>query len=168
VSDPFTIRPANAADEPFLWAMLYQAANMADDGAVSPDAAKDHPYLAKYVRGWGRPGDLGLVAEGAGRAALGAAWVRVLSGSEKNYPAIADGTPELAIAVQPDQIGRGIGGALLGALLELARPHYPGIVLSVRAGNPARRLYERHGFMVIEEIVNRVGTRSYVMLVRFD
>jgi ribosomal protein S18 acetylase RimI-like enzyme len=159
------LRAAAAADEPFLCAMLFYAANMAADGARSPDEAREHPYLAKFVRGWGRPGDLGVLAEAAGLP-VGAAWVRHLVGAEKGYPAVDDAYPELAIAVLPGRAGQGIGGALLGRLIALARPRFPGIVLSVRADNPARRLYERHGFTVSGEIVNRVGTRSYVMEMR--
>jgi ribosomal protein S18 acetylase RimI-like enzyme len=115
------------------------------------------------VGGWGRAGDLGVVAADDGRP-IGAAWVRLLAGAEKNYPAIDNDVPELAIAVLPEQIGQGIGGKLLARLLEDAKPIYPAIVLSVREANPARRLYERLGFVVVETITNRVGGRSYVML----
>jgi ribosomal protein S18 acetylase RimI-like enzyme len=125
-----------------------------------------HPYLAEFAAGWGRPGDLGAIAVGSTDGhALGAAWARRLSGPEKRYAAVDDGTPELAIAVQPAAIGQGIGGALLGALLEMARGQYPAIALSVRESNPARRLYERHGFVVVDTITNRVGGRSFVMQV---
>jgi ribosomal protein S18 acetylase RimI-like enzyme len=136
--------------------MLFHAAHMAADGANSADEARAHPYLAKFVRGWGRPGDLGAIAEAGARP-----------GVEKSYPAVDDAYPELAIAVLPERAGQGVGGALLERLIALARPRYPGIVLSVRADNPARRLYERHDFAVSGEIVNRVGTRSYVMELRF-
>ena len=159
----YAIHPATPADEPFLWEMLFYAANMAEDGATSGEDAKTHPYLAKYVGGWGRAGDLGVVAADDGRP-IGAAWVRLLAGAEKNYPAIDNDVPELAIAVLPEQIGQGIGGKLLARLLEDAKPIYPAIVLSVREANPARRLYERLGFVVVETITNRVGGRSYVML----
>ena len=54
-------------------------------------------------------------------------------------------------------------GALLGALLDLARGQFPAVALSVRASNPARRLYERHGFVVVDTITNRVGGQSFVM-----
>jgi ribosomal protein S18 acetylase RimI-like enzyme len=158
-----TIRPATLADEPFLWQMLFYAANMAEDGATSGEDAKAHPYLAKYVRGWGRAGDLGVIAAADGGRPLGAAWVRLLAGAEKNYPAIADGVPELAVAVLPQYIGKGIGGRLLARLIEDARPVHPAVALSVRESNPARRLYERLGFVVVEAITNRVGGRSYVM-----
>jgi ribosomal protein S18 acetylase RimI-like enzyme len=162
----YTIRPATPADEPILWDMLFYAANMAEDGATSSEAAKTHPYLAEFVAGWGRPGDLGVIAiDTAGDQALGAAWLRRLSGLEKRYAAVADSLPELAIAVAPAAIGQGIGGALLGALLAQARGQYPAIALSVRASNPARRLYERNGFVVVDTITNRVGGQSFVMLV---
>jgi len=160
----YTIRRAAPADEPILWEMLYHAANMAEDGATSSEAAKTHPYLAEFVAGWGRPGDLGVLAVSATHAqVLGAAWLRRLSGAEKCYAAVADGAPELAIAVRPDAIGQSIGGALLAALLDLARGQYSAVALSVREGNPARRLYERHGFVVVDTITNRVGGRSFVM-----
>jgi ribosomal protein S18 acetylase RimI-like enzyme len=90
--------------------------------------------------------------------------VRLLSGAEKNYPAVADDVPELAIAVLPQYIGQGIGALLLARLLDDARALYPAVVLSVRATNPARRLYERLGFVVVDTIVNRVGGESAVML----
>jgi ribosomal protein S18 acetylase RimI-like enzyme len=160
---PYTIRPAVPEDEPFLWEMLFYAANMAEDGAESGDDAKRHPYLAKYVRGWSREGDLGAVAVEAS-APIGAAWVRLLAGAEKNYAAVADGIPELAIAVRPERTGQGIGANMLARLFEHAAPRYPAVVLSVRDSNPARRLYERMGFVVVDTVVNRVGGQSFVML----
>jgi len=163
---PYMIRPAMPTDESILWDMLFYAANMTEDGATSADAARSHPYLAEYVEGWGRMGDLGVVAiSSADGHALGAAWLRQLSGREKRYAAVADNVPELAIAVAPTAIGQGIGGALLGALLDLARGQHAAVALSVRASNPARRLYERHGFVVVDTITNRVGGQSFVMQV---
>jgi GNAT superfamily N-acetyltransferase len=160
----YTIRPATPADELFLWEMLFYAANMADDGAASGADAKAHPYLAKYVRGWGRAGDLGAIAAADDQQPIGAAWVRLLAGPEKNYPNVGDGVPELAIAVSPQMIGQGIGARLLARLFDAARPVYPALVLSVREANPARRLYGRMGFVVVDTTVNRVGGRSFVML----
>lgn len=160
----YAIRPATPTDESFLWEMLFCAANMADDGAISGEEAKTHPYLAKYVRGWGRAGDVGAVAVDSVGQPIGAAWVRLLAGAEKNYAAIDDDIPELAIAALPEQVGQGIGGRLLAQLLEDASAIHPAVVLSVREANPARRLYERSGFVVVETTTNRVGGRSFVML----
>ncbi|MEO7912187.1 MAG: GNAT family N-acetyltransferase [Roseiflexaceae bacterium] len=160
----YTIRTATSADEPILWDMLFYAANMAADGATSSAAARSHPFLAEFVAGWGRPGDLGVLAiDSADDAALGAAWLRQLSEPGKRYAAVAEGTPELAIAVVPAAIGQGIGGALLDALLAQARGRHPAVALTVRENNPAIRLYKRHGFVVVDTITNRVGSRSFVM-----
>ncbi len=67
----------------------------------------------------------------------------------------------------PFYSGQGIGTHLLVAFLDAAQWVYPAVALNVRANNPAHRLYERLGFVVIDEIINRVGTRSYTMLIRF-
>ena len=62
-------------------------------------------------------------------------------------------TPELAIAVVPNARGRGVGSALLKALLERARADgYPTLSLSVdRANAGAIELYERYGFQRVSE-----------------
>jgi ribosomal protein S18 acetylase RimI-like enzyme len=165
---PYTIRPATAADEPFLWEMLYHAAHMAEDGATSARAARADPFLAQYVQGWGRGGDLGVIALDPSGQPIGAAWARRLPGASQGDSAPHGHSAELAIAVLPAYASQGIGTRLLMALLEAARGVYPAIVLSVRADNPARRLYERMGFVVVDEIVNRVGGRSLVMRIDLD
>ena len=57
------------------------------------------------------------------------------------------------IGVWPESRRRGVGGAMLGAALELAaRCGAAEAVLEVRAGNlPALQLYERFGFAVVGE-----------------
>jgi GNAT superfamily N-acetyltransferase len=65
-------------------------------------------------------------------------------------PDVTAATPELAIGVVPASRGRGIGGALLGALLQVARAvGLRAVSLNVEAGNPAQRLYERYGFVQV-------------------
>jgi ribosomal protein S18 acetylase RimI-like enzyme len=157
-------RLVSPADEPFLWQMLYYAAHVDEDPGGSIETAKGDPFLTKYVAQWGQPGDLGFVVEEADtQRRLGAAWLRVFVGADKNCSEIDDGTPELAIAVIPACTGRGIGAQLLRHLLDAAASVYPAIYLSVRATNPAKRLYERFGFVVIGELTNRVGGRSFHM-----
>ncbi len=46
-----TIAVARPQDADVLWTMLYYAAQMAQDGATSPVAAQDHPYLRRLVLG---------------------------------------------------------------------------------------------------------------------
>ncbi len=161
------IRMATRDDEPFLWEMLYFAAHMDEDGEVSSEAAKQNPDLVKYVNGWGRETDIGCIAlEPHSNQPIGAAWIRLLITNEKTTSYVDDITPELAIAVLPEYLGGGVGTLLLQHLLEAARQRYPRVVLSVRATNPAKRFYERMGFVVTGEIANRVGTPSLNMVVQ--
>jgi len=58
----------------------------------------------------------------------------------------ASGINVLDIALLPQWRGRGIGGALLKAILDEARAAARTVILHVEQYNPARRLYERLGF----------------------
>jgi ribosomal protein S18 acetylase RimI-like enzyme len=120
--------------------MLYYAAHLQEDGERTVDAAKQRPELQKYVQGWGRQTDVGVLAlHPSNQRPLGAAWVRVLLEEKNLSPLIADGTPELAIAVLPDYIGQGIGTQLLRHVLQAVREIHPAVMLSVRRTNPRFR-----------------------------
>jgi GNAT superfamily N-acetyltransferase len=107
--------------------------------------------VSRYVRGWGRPGDTAVIALEGGFP-VGAAWFRIFPPAEPGYGFVDEATPELAIAVVPSKRGLGIGDELLKELLEKARAAgYRSISLSVEPGNPARKLYERHGFQVVAQ-----------------
>ncbi len=161
-----SIQQAKSTDEDTLWVMLYYAAHMQWDGATSLFAARDVPYLARYVAGWGGPTDLGVIGF-CDQQPIGAVWSRLLLEDERTPSYIDDETPELAAAVLPEFVGQGIGTKLLTAYLDLARALFPAVVLSVRADNPAHRLYQRVGFQTLDTIVNRVGGKSYTMLYKF-
>jgi ribosomal protein S18 acetylase RimI-like enzyme len=168
-ADLLHLRLATAADEPFLLTMLFYAAHAHDEPGATPEHVRANPSLARYVVGYGAPGDLGIVAEdGPGGTPLGAAWVRILAGENRAYGWVDDAIPELAIAVAPEATGRGIGGRMLEELLTRARARYPGVSLSVRRDNAARRLYLRTGFTAVAEVTNRVGGVSDTMVLRFD
>lgn len=155
------LRPARPDDEPFLYRMLALAASM-DESDESVGAARIDPMLAPYVAGFGRNGDLGLVAEREG-APIGAAWLRLEQGEPSTSKLWSPEVPELAIATVSSARGQGVGEALLRALIEHARGCYPAIVLSVRETNRAAQLYLRCGFVVERRLVNRVGTTSLAM-----
>ncbi len=57
----------------------------------------------------------------------------------------------LGIFVRADRRGRGVGDALLRAALDRCRGLFEIVELRVVATNPARHLYERHGFRVFGE-----------------
>jgi len=148
--------------------MLFYAAHAHDEPGRRPEDLLADPKLAAYVTGFGqRPGaDLGVIAEIDG-GPIGAAWVRVLAGDARAYGWVDDAIPELAIAVLPGVVASGVGTRMLTELIDRARGLFPGVSLSVRSDNPARRLYERLGFTSVAEVVNRVGGRSETMVLRF-
>lgn len=160
------LRTATVEDEPFLWRMLFEASHAADDGMTDPAGVRDVPGLALYVEGWGRPTDLGVVATDEDGTPLGAAWVRLLVGDQAGYGYVDERTPELAIAVEPTATGQGLGTLMLARLLEDATGRFAAVCLSVRADNPALRLYERLGFRLVEGSagINRVGGTSVTMV----
>lgn len=159
-----TLRATEPADEDFLWEMLFYASHSYEEPGVTFDDIRGNPDLTRYITGWKTAGHRGVVADD--QRPLGAAWLREMIESDRGLPYFIDeGTPELAIAVVPGWEGRGIGSALLERLLDQARSRYRRVVLSARLGNPAVRLYERHGFETIGSMTNRVGTGSVIMTV---
>ncbi|XXX77775.1 GNAT family N-acetyltransferase [Sorangium sp. So ce134] len=157
------IRLLTSADEPLLWEMLYQAIHVPEGSPPPPRDIVHRPELSRYVQGWGREDDLGVVALQEGEAA-GAAWLRRLTGEMRGYGHVDDETPELSIALLPKYRGRGLGTRLLTSLVEAARNRYPAISLSVSPDNPALRLYRRLGFVE----VGRSGTSLTMVLALSD
>jgi ribosomal protein S18 acetylase RimI-like enzyme len=144
-------RPAVRADEPFLWEMLYQSLYVEEGADPFPRNIVNQPHLARYVEGWGRAGDMGFVAvDSDSRQPFGAVWSRLPVGENKGFAYVDDATPELSIAFLPEYRGKGIGTRLLNRYLEAARKTYEAVSLSVSPNNPARRLYARLGFEVVE------------------
>jgi [ribosomal protein S18]-alanine N-acetyltransferase len=144
----WTIRPATTGDIPFLEQMLYEAAAW-DAGRERRlfREVLDHPRSTRYIKGWGHPGDSGLVAESAGGKPIGAAWYGLFPSSEPAYGYVSSAVPEITLAVVPEYRGQGVGSALLAALVRLARDSaIDSVSLSVEQSNPAARLYERQGF----------------------
>lgn len=127
--------------------MLYEAAGHGD---------LSDPGISLYLEGWGRRGDAAVVAldPGDGCRRIGAAWYRLMTPENPGYGFLDASTPELAIGVVPEARGRGVGGALLPAIMDVARAQgFGALSLSVRRENTvAARLYERNGFVKVAEI----------------
>ena len=146
------LRPATAADLPFMEGMLAFAAYWR--AAQPPPLAEvlADPHNAIYTRDWGRPGDSGFVAEVDGSAA-GAAWYRLFRAVEAGYGFINEGTPEITVAVEPSFRRRGLAAALLEALAQAAlEAGFGALSLSVERENPAVRIYLRAGYEVVAEM----------------
>ena len=108
--------------------------------------------VALYVKGWGRPGDTAVIAVEEAFP-VGAAWYRLFRRDQPGYGFVDEETPELAIAVVPSRRGRGIGDALLNALVERARAEgHRALSLSVGRDDEALlSFYEKHGFARVRE-----------------
>lgn len=141
--------------------MLYHAIYVPPGDSSPPLDIVQRTELARYVHGWGRPTDLGVLAiEDVTGDPIGAAWLRLLVGDRHGYGYVDDSTPELSIAVLSAYRGAGIGTAMLRRLLDTARDHYDAISLSVSRGNPAIHLYERFGFEIVQ-----TSDSSFIMTV---
>ncbi len=162
-------RLSSRADPAFLAEMLYEAVNWRDDGAEERpplDELLAHPVLRRYVDGWGRKGDLAVVALDRLDEPIGAAWCRLFDADAPGYGFVAPDVPELSIGVYPECRGQRVGSLLLSSLVMRARADgFRAISLSVAAGNPARRLYARHGFEVANDLGNDAPARESITMV---
>ena len=138
-------RAATPADEPFLLEMLWLAYNWRDQ-SVAADHWPDPDGPRRYVEGFGRPGDAGVIAVAAEEPA-GAAWYRLLPASDAGYGYVADDVPELTIGVAAPFRGQGVAAELLERLKATAAAEgLRALSLSVEPDNHALRIYERAGF----------------------
>jgi len=145
-----TYRAAVPGDLDLLTRMLWVAFNWRDE-AVSEQHWPDPAAAAKYVDGFGRHGDAGVVAEVAGQG-VGAAWYRLLPADDPGYGFVAADIPEITLAVASQARGRGIGTALMQRLLDRAvADRFAALSLSVEPDNAAMRLYLALGFERVGE-----------------
>ena len=98
------------------------------------------PNFRELLKDWGRyPGDRGLIGE-QGAMAVGAAWFRLWTAEEHFYGFLSSTVPEVSMAVKEGCRSMGVGRALLGRLVEVARADgYPALSLSVSPNNYALR-----------------------------
>ena len=158
----YNLRPLKQEEYSLLEDFLYDAIFVPVGEEALPRSVLLEPSIQNYYQDFGRAHDYCRVAEQEGKL-LGAVWARVLSGPVKGYGYVDEHTPELAISVQKEFRGRGIGTALLRAMLDLLqRAGYGQTSLSVQKENPAADLYKRLGFTTLEE-----KDEDYLMLYAF-
>jgi ribosomal protein S18 acetylase RimI-like enzyme len=130
-----TLRPATRDDYDFLWALLvdtlrsYVEATWGWDEAYQRARFRDHFDPARH--------DIVLV-DGV---AVGVLRVE----RRESFIFLSN------IGITPAYQGRGIGTRLIQDLLEEARARGMSVELQVLKVNPARALYERLGFVVVDE-----------------
>ncbi|MER6825636.1 GNAT family N-acetyltransferase [Streptosporangium sp. NPDC000563] len=149
---PCAFRAAEADDLDFLEKMLVEAVNWLPERNLSRERILSDPGLAHYVVGWPRPDDLGVIAVGADKQPLGAAWLRRFTAEDPGYGYVADDVPELTVGVLAGWRGRGIGRALLRELIQVAgKRGISRISLSVERANRAAMLYTDEGFTIVKQ-----------------
>jgi len=145
------IRDLRPDETPFLQEMLYAALAWRPDVELPPlEWVMEHPQVAPFHTAWGRHGDTALVAEDG--VPIGLAWYRFFTDAEHGEGFVDEQTPEVAVAVADGHRGDGVGTALLEAIHARAREAgITRISLAVDHDNPARRLYERLGYVALAE-----------------
>lgn len=144
----YHIRELRKSEFPLLEHFLYEAIFIPDGCEPAPPSVVTLPELRLYIDNFGEEvHDLCSVAECNGDV-VGALWSRIMN----DYGHIDQETPSLAMSVDPEYRGLGIGSALLRAHLSaLQKRGYPRVSLSVQKANAAVRLYRRWGFSVLSE-----------------
>jgi ribosomal protein S18 acetylase RimI-like enzyme len=157
------IRAVESGDTGFLADMLCEAVAWRTGEA---EAVRNHlgeTHLARYLDGWGRSGDRGVVAIDESGRRVGAAWCRLFTRDDRGYGFVDEHTPEITLAVEPAARGMGLGEALMHALVAAARQEgRRALSLSVEEDNVrALSIYMRLGF-------RRVGREdnAWTMLLR--
>ena len=139
MTDPGSIRlrPATHADLEFIFRLQYEAMHphivrvygaWDEEAAKAKFHAKTNPATHDIIELDGEP--------------IGCRWLRPQPGALEL----------VRLYILPEYQGRGIGTHVLSLLLLEAKEAGLPVALRVLKGNPARRLYERHGFRVTREI----------------
>lgn len=146
------IRPLKKEETPLLREFLYQSIFQKDPQNPIPPSVVDDPNVIIYIQNFGQKKDDHCLVAEVSHKVVGALWARLLKDSPRGYGNIDETTPELAIALLPRYRGQGIGTALMEAMIALLKEKgYQKASLSVQKENPARRLYERLGFVPLKQ-----------------
>lgn len=152
----FTIDKVNASESPLLKKFLYEAIFIPQGGSAPAREIINEPQLQVYIKDFGSgEHDHALLARVDGRAA-GAVWVRIMN----DYGHVDEQTPSMAISLFREYRGAGIGTALLQQMLKLLkRKHYEQVSLSVQKENYALKMYQKAGFVIIDQ-----NEEEYIMV----
>ena len=156
----YIIRPIKTNELALLEEFLYEAIFIPDGVEPPPKSIIDQPELQVYIEDFGKhTGDYCLVAE-SNNMVVGAVWVRIMN----DYGHIDDDTPSFAISLYKDYRAKGIGTAMMKAMLELLeREGYKQASLAVQKANYAVRMYKKVGFSIVDE-----NEEEYIMLCKLS
>lgn len=153
------LRRAQPSEYGLLDDFLYEAIFIPEGVQPPPRDIINAPELQVYTENFGRRfGDICVFAETDGKV-VGAAWTRIMN----DYGHIGYGIPSLAISLYPGYRGKGIGTALMKALLaEVRRSGFAVVSLSVQKANYAYNMYRKLGFEVIRETDEEYIMKKYL------
>ena len=139
-------------DSDVVRSALYLAISWTGNPEIPPqDVAMQHPQVAPYHEGWGRPGDL-VVKAIVGNDVVGAAFARRFTDDDHGHGYVDAETPELGIGVDEAFRRQGIGRRLMTELAAAAKSDgIARLSLSVNNPNPSKLLYESLGYRVVED-----------------
>ncbi len=144
-----SFRPLIASDQSQLWNWLHIALWDPPPAGPRPIEVLQVPGVRIYAEAWGRPEDVGVVAQVHGVDA-GACWMRLLPVGV-GLASMDAHTPQLGIALSPPYQHKGHGRPLMEAALKAAgAAGHARVSLTVHPQNPARRMYESCGFRDVE------------------
>lgn len=142
------IRKIRQSEVQVLSDFLYEAIFIPEGCIPPPREIIKQPELQVYICDFGKyDDDICYVAEVDGNI-IGAVWVRIM----EDYGHIDDETPSLAISLNKDYRGQGIGTALMKTMLEeLKESGYKQTSLAVQKANYAVNMYKSIGFETVDE-----------------
>lgn len=142
--------------------IMYEAIYHPDPANPYPKEVIYYPQVRVYWDHWGTGKDDHCLVATVDNKIAGAVWMRTFQGELKSCGYIDEQTPEIAIALFDEYRNQGIGTRMMEQMLDLMKTEgYAQVSLSITKGNSAIRLYERLGFVVINE-----NEEDYIMLLR--
>jgi len=142
--------------------IMYEAIYHPDPANPYPKKVIYYPQVRIYWDNFGTEKDDHCLVAIIDNEIAGAVWIRTFQGELKGCGFIDEQTPEIAIALFEAYRNQGIGTRMIKQMIErMKEEDYAQVSLSITKGNDAIRLYERQGFVVVDE-----NEEDYIMLLR--
>ena len=140
------------AEYSLLEDIMYEAIYHPDPANPYPKEVIYLPQVRVYWDHWGTGKDDHCLVAVIDNKIAGAVWIRTFQGELKGCGYIDEQTPEIVIALFEEYRNQGIGTRMMEQIIALMKAKsYTQVSLSITKGNLAIRLYERLGFITVDE-----------------
>ena len=154
----YGIRKPEESEYGLLADFLYDAIFVPEGMEAPLREIINRPELQVYIADFGKHRGDHCLAAYVSDEIVGAVWVRIMN----DYGHIDDETPSFAISVHKEYRGKGIGTALMRAMLGLLKEEgYRQASLAVQKENYAVKMYRGLGFEAVNE-----NEEEYIMVCR--